>query len=96
MEPSDHPVRSLTKQSSGSNFLLNVESTLLGIGLLVAAAGATAQTTANGPCHATPARDGTMPVDTRFVVLAKFNSVAVLDRETGLVRVRKPQTQKLE
>jgi hypothetical protein len=56
---------------------------------------ATAQTTANGPYYATPSWDQKLQCDTpttcpRFVVLANWNSAAVLDRETGLVWEKAP------
>jgi len=51
---------------------------------------ANAQDTGNGTYHATPSWDQTLPATTRFVVLANFNSQAVLDRETGLVWQRSP------
>lgn len=63
---------------------------LFGIGLAMATACATAQTTANGPYYATPSWDQTMPASTRFVVLSNFNNEAVLDRETGLVWQQNP------
>ena len=58
---------------------------------------ATAQTTANGPYYATPSWDQKLQCDTlatcpRFVVLANWNSAAVLDRETGLVWEKMPST----
>jgi hypothetical protein len=62
----------------------------LAIGLL--ATNATAQTTAVGPYYATPSWDQTLPASTRFIVLSNFNSAAVLDRETGLVWERDPNT----
>lgn len=54
-----------------------------------------AQTVSNGPYYATPSWDQKLQCDTiatcpRFVVLANFNSQAVLDRETGLVWEREP------
>ena len=55
-----------------------------------------AQTTANGPYYATPSWDQKLQCDTtatcpRFVVLANWNSEAVLDRETGLVWEKSPE-----
>ena len=58
--------------------------------VLLAAAPAAAQTTANGPYYASPSWDQTLPVSTRFIVLSNFNNAAVLDRETGLVWERTP------
>jgi hypothetical protein len=56
-----------------------------------------AQTTANGPYYPMPAWDQKLQCDTlatcpRFIVLSNWNSVAVLDRETGLVWERSPST----
>ena len=68
---------------------------LLGVATLAVAAGVDAQTIANGPHYATPSWDQTMLTSTRFVVLANFNSEAVLDRETGLVWQRTPYTTPL-
>jgi hypothetical protein len=53
---------------------------------------AVAQTVANGPYYANPSWDQTLPSSTRFIVLSNMNSVAVLDRETGLVWERSPST----
>lgn len=66
--------------------------------LSLAAGTAHAQTTAVGPYLATPAWDQKLPCETmatcpRFVVLSNWNSEAVLDRETGLVWERSPDTQ---
>ena len=49
-----------------------------------------AQTAVNGPYYATPSWDQTLPVASRFLVLANFNAQAVLDRETGLVWEQAP------
>ena len=54
-----------------------------------------AQTVANGPYYATPSWDQTLPAAQRFIVLANFNSQAVLDRETGLVWERSPSTTRI-
>lgn len=48
-----------------------------------------AQTTANGPYYATPSWDQTLPAATRFIVLSNFNNEAVLDRNTGLVWMKR-------
>jgi Protein of unknown function (DUF1566) len=60
--------------------------------LLVFASSTGAQTIANGPYYANPSWDQTLPSSTRFVVLSNMNSEAVLDRETGLVWERSPDT----
>ena len=54
-----------------------------------------AQTSSNGPYYATPSWDQKLQCDTaatcpRFIVLSNWNSLAVLDRETGLVWERSP------
>ena len=74
-------------------------STIKGLGTLAAgllavlAAPAAAQlsTTANGPYYATPSWDQKLTTS-RFVILLNWNSEAVLDRETGLVWERSPDT----
>jgi Protein of unknown function (DUF1566) len=53
---------------------------------------ARAQTVANGPYYANPSWDQTLPAATRFIVLSNMNSEAVLDRETGLVWEKSPDT----
>jgi Protein of unknown function (DUF1566) len=69
-----------------------------GIGLMASvvfafvAGSAQAQTTANGPYYATPSWDQQLPASTRFIVLSNWSSVAVLDRETGLVWEQSPST----
>ena len=63
----------------------------LALGLALLAAGpAGAQTTAPGPHYALPSWDMTLPSATRFIVLSNLGSMAVLDRETGLVWERSP------
>jgi hypothetical protein len=53
---------------------------------------AQAQTTGVGPYYSTPSWDQTFPSAQRFMVLTNFGSAAVLDRETGLVWERTPDT----
>jgi hypothetical protein len=68
-------------------------STTLAVVVLTVALGVSpvkAQTVANGPYYAPPSWDQTLPVATRFIVLANFASAAVLDRETGLVWEKSP------
>src|SRR5262245_24548289 len=70
-------------------------SHLASIAILVIASAAStafAQTTANGPYYATPSWDQTLPSATRFIVLSNFGGQAVLDRETGLVWEKIPNT----
>src|SRR5262247_3707722 len=57
-----------------------------------AVAPAHAQTTGAGPYYATPSWDQTLPSATRFIVLSNFGGQAVLDRETGLVWEKSPNT----
>jgi Protein of unknown function (DUF1566) len=68
---------------------------LLSLGLLIGSAVMAAPAQAvesNGPYYANPAWDQKLPASTRFVVLLDWNKEAVLDRETGLVWERSPQT----
>lgn len=68
---------------------------LLSLGLLVGsvvlAGPAQAQTTSAGPYYAMPSWDQTLTA-TRFIILSNFLGAAVLDRETGLVWEKTPQT----
>src|ERR1700741_3523860 len=64
----------------------------LGLLLLVATVSADAQTVGAGPYYATPSWDQTLPSNTRFIVLSNFSNQAVLDRETGLVWQRSPDS----
>jgi len=68
---------------------------VLGLATLTVTA-AHAQTTANGPYYANPSWDQQLPAAQRFIVLANWNSEAVLDRETGLVWQRAPSTITLD
>lgn len=45
-----------------------------------------------GPYYATPSWDQTLPASTRFIVLSNMNGEAILDRETGLVWEKAPDT----
>jgi len=60
--------------------------------LAVASAPAGAQISQNGPYYALPSWAQQLPSATRFIVLTDWGSAAVLDRETGLVWERAPQT----
>lgn len=59
--------------------------------MLAAPASAQVSTTANGPYYATPSWDQKLTTN-RFVILANWNNEAVLDRETGLVWERSPDS----
>jgi hypothetical protein len=59
--------------------------------MLAAPTSAQVSTTANGPYYATPSWDQKLTTN-RFVILANWNGEAVLDRETGLVWERSPDT----
>lgn len=63
--------------------------------MLAAPAPAQLSTTANGPYYATPSWDQKLTTN-RFVILANWNSEAVLDRETGLVWERAPDSTFIE
>jgi hypothetical protein len=65
---------------------------IIALGMAAIAGNLADASTGTGPYYATPSWDQTMPAATRFIVLSNFNSMAVLDRETGLVWERSPQT----
>jgi hypothetical protein len=59
---------------------------------IVASGSVGAQTVLNGPYYANPSWDQQLPAAQRFIVLSNWNNVAVLDRETGLVWQRSPDS----
>jgi len=59
---------------------------------ILAGGSASAQTVSNGPYYATPSWDQQLPSAQRFIVLSNWNEAAVLDRETGLVWEKTPDT----
>ena len=73
--------------------------TLMALGFVAATAltaGAAQAASGNGPYYAEPSWSQKLPAATRFVVLLDWNSEAVLDRETGLVWEKSPQTSGLD
>lgn len=68
---------------------------LVAIGLLTSVVSVTDRAQAasgNGPYYAEPSWSQKLPAATRFVVLTDWNSEAVLDRHTGLVWEKSPDT----
>ena len=74
---------------------LSYTAATIGLAIGLTASTAFAQTTANGPYYATPSWDQTLPAATRFIILSNFAGAAVLDRETGLVWEKSPETTSL-
>jgi hypothetical protein len=73
-------------------FRLVVSLGLIVLGMITFAASPAGAATAAGPYYANPSWDQTLPSDTRFIVLSNMGSNAVLDRETGLVWEKSPNT----
>jgi hypothetical protein len=71
--------------------LLRLTVGVLALGALAVATGP-AQADSVGPYYATPSWDQTLPAATRFIVLSNFAGAAVLDRNTGLVWEKSPDT----
>jgi Protein of unknown function (DUF1566) len=65
---------------------------LMAVGLCVFSTGQAQAASGNGPYYAEPSWSQKLPAATRFVVLTDWNSEAVLDRNTGLVWEKSPQT----
>jgi Protein of unknown function (DUF1566) len=65
---------------------------LVSLGMIALASGSAGAVNANGPYYATPSWDQQLPASTRFIVLSNWNNEAVLDRETGLVWEKSPDT----
>jgi uncharacterized protein DUF1566 len=78
------------KEKSMKRIRFAIVLTMLGTAALPRPAGA--QTVAVGGYYATPSWDQTLPAASRFIVLSNWNNEAVLDRETGLVWERSPNT----
>jgi hypothetical protein len=74
------------------NAMRNLGRSVLALWVIVMGLAVSAPALADsvGPYYATPSWDQTLPATTRFIVLSNFASVAVLDRETGLVWERGP------
>lgn len=66
---------------------------LCALGIWLAASAPAQAASANGPYYAAPSWDQKLDAATRFVVLTNWRNEAVLDRETGLVWERTPQTR---
>jgi hypothetical protein len=58
-------------------------------------AGPTQAITSVGSYYPMPSWDQTLPSATRFIILLNFAGAAVLDRETGLVWEKTPQTEQV-
>src|SRR3990172_5419884 len=94
MESTARPVVQCTSTAGGESMKKLLRLTL-GLGMLatLALGGSPAHAvSAAGPYYATPSWDQTLPAATRFIVLTNMNSDAALDRETGLVWEKSPDT----
>jgi hypothetical protein len=74
-----------------SRVIVGVLSLAVFVGAALTSSLAQADTGA-GPYYVPPAWNRTLPSAARFMVLTNFASAAVLDRETGLVWEKSPQT----
>jgi hypothetical protein len=83
----------LSNQSKGEKMMfLTFRGLFVVLACFFGSAAAQAPALLTGPYYATPAWDQTLASSTRFLILIGFSNQAVLDRETGLVWQRSPDT----